>query len=177
MKMAPFIIIKLRKLGLFNDTIAFDRCLQSEFIVDIVDIETASDGTVWFATRGGGVSVYDEGNWRKISDREYEDLHVQTIKALDTLADNRVWAIFEDSQKTFGSVRNAAASAAMNAHIRFTAEMDNNGQAELPLAHNTVHSVYEYPGGVLWFELKGISSFDTHNESWSNFYPSKISCV
>jgi ligand-binding sensor domain-containing protein len=112
----------------------------------------AGDGTLWFATRDGGVSVYDGASW-------------QTFTTADGLAANEVEAILEDSRgmlwfQTVVTDGGVSCYDGQNWHT-FTAA---DGLAPYP-----VSKILEDREGTLWFGTSGggVSHYDGQN--WQTF--------
>ena len=110
----------------------------------VTDIYRDTDGIMWFATDGGGVSRYDGSE-------------IVTLTVKDGLASNTVLCICgePDGAIWFGTVGGVS---------RYDGVEFTNLTAEDGLAHNCVNYVYCAPDGTMWFGTSGgVTRYDGEN--------------
>ncbi|MBM3242608.1 response regulator [Candidatus Poribacteria bacterium] len=110
------------------------------------------DGTMWFGTDGGGVSVYDGNQFINLTTK-------------DGLAHNQVWAIQRDSDGAlwFGT-QGGGVSRGVYPEERRDGKSFVNFTARDGLAADWVNVIYRHPDGTLWFGTSsGVSVYDGEN--------------
>ena len=113
----------------------------------VLAIHEATDGALWFATFGGGISRFD-GTW-------------QSFTTQDGLADDLVWAIFETADGDLW-IRTLGAGVSRFDGVSWQSFTTQDG-----LADDFVNFILEKADGSLWFTTgAGISRFDG---TWRTF--------
>ena len=110
----------------------------------VTSIDETSDGMLWFATSGGGVSRYDGVEFVNFT-KEKDGLAHDTVYRLHETRDGMLW---------FATLGGGVSRYDGVSFVNFTT---NDG-----LAHNWVFDIHETRDGMLWFATSGggISRYD-----------------
>lgn len=129
--------------------------LKSDFVNCI---HLAKDGSLWFATKGGGISVYN-----------YEDNYFSTFTTEHGLAGDITWGILEDKKGRLWISTNNGLSCFDKEHKQFTNYNEADGLVSSEFA---VNAYFKSKSGEMFFGTNnGLSFFHPEDIVHSNYKP------